>query len=141
MVNATYVDILKQHDLSNTKSRAQVFSALAEAEIPLSMNELIGKCQNVDRVSIYRIIAVFERLEIVHRVQLGWKYKLELGDSFHAHHHHMTCLTCSRIIKFDEPLFLDKELKLIAANKNFILQQHTLELRGICDDCKSSQAT
>ena len=136
MNTSAYLALLKDNGISNTKARAIVFTALADADKPLSMNELAMFCKNIDRVSVYRIVEVFETIGLVHRIQYGWKYKIELGDMFHAHHHHMTCLICSSIIEFEEPSNLESQLQEIAQSKNFAIQQHTLELRGICNKCK-----
>lgn len=37
---------------------------------------------HLDRASLYRIITVFERIGIVRRINIGWKYKIELSVGF-----------------------------------------------------------
>jgi len=105
------------------------------------MNELIAFCNKVDRVSVYRTIDIFEKIGIVSRINLGWKYKLELSDNFKEHHHHLSCNVCGAIVDFEEPETLNRELEKIALIKNFIVEQHALELRGTCIDCQIKQNT
>src|SRR5580692_9907794 len=94
----TFGQTLQQAGYSNTRSRRVVFEALQGQE-PLSMHELVMACtKQVDRASIYRTIALFEKLGIVQRLQIGWKYKLELSNNFNFHHHHLTCSKCNCII-------------------------------------------
>ena len=90
----------------------------------------------MDRASIYRTIDLFEQLGIVSRVQQGWKYKIELSDSFSPHHHHITCIKCSKIISFDEPDGINDMLDLIAKDNGFVQKRHSLEIEGICTDCR-----
>lgn len=127
---------LKQNNASVTAARLTVFSALENTE-PQTMDQLVKKVSSsVNRASVYRVIDLFEKLGIVQRLQIGWKYKLELSNEFQEHHHHMTCTNCSKIISFHEPKNLDELLNRIAAEKNFSLQSHQLELRGICENCQ-----
>lgn len=132
----TYTDTLKSNSLSNTKARQFVFRALSLLDVPVSMNKLIGLCSEIDRVSVYRTIEAFEKYGIVNRIQTGWKYKIELSDNFKEHHHHLTCVSCGSMVDFDEPQNLDRELHKIALSKNFKLQNHILELKGVCSKCQ-----
>jgi Fur family ferric uptake transcriptional regulator len=105
---------------------------------PQTMHELVELCPEVDRASVYRTVALFERLGIVQRLQIGWKYKLELTDAFSHHHHHLTCLKCGRVISFDERAGLQTELRRIAEENNFMIQTHQLELQGLCSACQQA---
>ena len=125
---------LRQHGRSITVQRRQVFDALQTAQ-PLTMHEIVARCSDVDRASVYRTITLFERLGIVLRLQTGWKYRLELSDTFLAHHHHATCLQCGRIISLHEDTKLERLLHSVAAQHQFSLTGHQIELRGYCHDC------
>jgi Fur family ferric uptake transcriptional regulator len=125
---------LRKHDQSLTKPRLAVFSALRGKE-PQTMAQLVAACPAIDRASVYRTITLFERLGIVQRLQIGWKYKLELTDAFSHHHHHLTCLKCGRVISFDESAELRSELSRIAGANHFQMQGHQLEIQGLCNRC------
>lgn len=126
---------LKQHGFSLTEARRLVFTALQGKE-PQTMRQVVAACPSVDRASVYRTIGLFEKLGIVQRLQIGWKYKLELSDTFSHHHHHMTCSRCNRIIPFDESRVLENELEQIARGNNFTMQGHQLEIQGLCSQCQ-----
>lgn len=128
---------LKNSNYSLTHPREAVFLSLQNQE-PLSMKELAGACPKIDRASIYRTVALFEKLGIVHRVNIGWKYKIELSDSFHHHHHHLTCLKCGQVIPFEEDDQLLKSLSLVAASHNFSMESHQLEIQGVCSMCTAA---
>lgn len=126
---------LQQHCQSLTKSRLAVFAVLQDKE-PQTMHEVVVACgQRVDRATVYRTIALFEKLGIVQRLQIGWKYKLELGDNFHHHHHHLTCKRCGKTIRLPEDRQLEQRLRSLAEVQNFNMQGHQLEIQGLCQNC------
>mgnify|MGYP001947059908 CR=1 FL=1 len=127
---------LKSSGYSITSTRLHVFTALEKSE-PLSMEQLVKQVSShVNRASVYRTIDLFEKLGIVQRLQIGWKYKLELSNEFQEHHHHIICTRCGKINTFREPGNLDYMLSKIAEAENFVLQHHQLELRGLCKSCQ-----
>ncbi len=131
-------EILKHNRFSLTKGRLLVFDLLHN-QPPLSMaelNELIDG--RMDPASLYRIIKLFEGLGIVKRVQLGWKYKLELSELFSHHHHHLTCLQCGQVIVLDHDDILEKRLVHIGQANGFAALVHHLELQGVCPRCQSA---
>ncbi|MEK7594616.1 MAG: transcriptional repressor [Patescibacteria group bacterium] len=128
-------DVLKQHKQSLTRSRKIIFAALQDKE-PQTMHEVIVACQGeVDRASVYRTVALFEQIGIIQRLQIGFKYKLELSDVFHHHHHHLTCNKCGKTIKLPEDDQLEKRLDALAKSQNFKMQGHQLEIQGRCENC------
>lgn len=130
--------VLRQHGCSVTTQRLLVFGLLAGGK-PLSMAELqIMAAGNIDRASLYRTIALFERLGIVRRVHLGWKYKVELSDRFVEHHHHLTCLKCHAVIPISE-LELEGFISGVAAQHHFVPTEHQIEVQGYCRTCRETQ--
>jgi Fur family ferric uptake transcriptional regulator len=117
-----------------TNQRKAVFNALSGQE-PQTMHQLAAACPDTDRATVYRTVALFEQLGIVQRLQIGWKYKLELTDAFSRHHHHMTCLRCGRVTSFAESPELARQLRWIAASNRFKIQGHQLEIQGLCARC------
>lgn len=128
---------LKTCGYSVTNARLDVFKALENNE-PQTMDQVVKKVQGtVNRASVYRVIDLFEKLGIVQRLQIGWKYKLELSNEFQEHHHHIICTECGLIQSFREPENLDYLLGKIAEREDFILKNHQLELQGICAKCQA----
>ena len=102
----------------------------------MSMNELIESLPRQDKSSVYRNVDLLEKLGVIQRVRLGWKSKYELSDMFHDHHHHLTCLKCGTVSVIDEDLIIERELTRLSYLANFQAIDHTLEIRGICQDCR-----
>jgi Fe2+ or Zn2+ uptake regulation protein len=134
--NNTLNDALKAKGYSLTTPRKVVFDALQHQE-PQSMREVVDACKHIDRASVYRTVALFEQLGIVQRLQMGWKYRLELSDDFHEHHHHLHCTNCGKTTPLPEDDELEKSLHAMAKTHDFQLQSHQLELSGLCKKCQT----
>ena len=125
---------LKKSGFSVTDVRREVFMALQGQE-PQTMQELASACFTRDRASVYRTVALFEKLGIVQRLQIGWKYKLELSGEFIHHHHHLSCTHCGKTFALPDDSLLEKRLHDLATSHDFVAQDHQVEIRGLCTDC------
>lgn len=134
-----FVSTLKAHHCSVTKARRLIFTTLAEHE-SITMTALVAAVQgSVDRASVYRTVELFERLGIIQRVQVGWKYRLELSDSFNPHHHHIHCSACGRVVSLAEDTALEQHIHQLALQAGFMLSSHQLELSGKCRQCHKKE--
>jgi Fur family ferric uptake transcriptional regulator len=119
-----------------TKAREATFKLLLSPE-PQSMAELLAKASgSLDRVTVYRNIDVFEKIGLVHRIYIGWKYKLELSDQFIRHHHHMSCLSCGAIIDIEDEQHIDEFITSVASSLGFTPRSHHFEIDGYCRNCQ-----
>lgn len=126
---------LKRHGQSLTAGRRAVFGVLQHAE-PQTMHDIIAACAGkADRASVYRTISLFEQLGIVQRLQMGWKYRIELTDAFSHHHHHLTCTVCGTVTPLPEDDALESQLRRLADSNGFTAESHQLEIRGRCRSC------
>lgn len=133
--------ILKDAGHSVTTARMQVFAALCDHE-PQSMRTLQKKLAGkIDRASLYRVINLFEQLSIVQRINVGWKYKLELTDIFQDHHHHISCLGCGKIIPIEEDEQIERLIHTFAAKYGITPERHQLEIQGYCVQCSAPNNT
>jgi len=131
---------LREHGSSLTAPRQLVFELLLDEE-PMSLKALLQKVNGrVDRVSVYRAIALFEKIGIIQRIYIGWKYKLELSDTFSHHHHHMTCLKCGTLIPLHEDNELEAYVQSVATKHGMIATRHQIEIQGICQSCQKQIA-
>ncbi len=119
-----------------TNPRKQVFIALEKADHPLSLIELSSLTQGIDRTSIYRTLELFNELEIIAILHVGWKKRYELASPFQPHHHHLQCTQCNKIIAIDIPA-LEDAVEDFAHSRGFSLTSHSIELFGICAGCKN----
>jgi Fe2+ or Zn2+ uptake regulation protein len=128
---------LKQHHLSFTKTRKQIYDVLSRNE-PLSMPELLLTLPSMDKTTVYRNIELFERIGVVQRLQIGWKYKIELTNEFQDHHHHVTCLVCGQTTALPEDTLLEQRLHDLTAAQGFAPENHQIEVTGTCKNCRKT---
>jgi Fur family ferric uptake transcriptional regulator len=126
---------LKSKGFSLTNVRRTIFGLLWQSQ-PQAMNELMSRGRGqFDRASLYRTIKLFESIGIVQRVNIGWKYKLELSDSYLAHHHHLICLSCGRLIELKSDKKIERLIDELVELHNFTPTGHQLEIQGYCVSC------
>lgn len=129
----------RDRGFSLTEARKTVFGALQDQE-PQTMKQIVAGCPSIDRTSVYRTVSLFTRLGIVQKLQMGWKYKIELSGEFRDHHHHLTCQRCGKIISFEEDPKLETLLQEIAKQHDFEMRDHVLEIQGLCSNCRPQYA-
>lgn len=128
--------VLKKNNYSYTQPRRIVFSVLENFH-PLTMAELVKSIGNdIDRASVYRTVELFEKLDIVNRIYVGWKYKLELSDLFQPHHHHLTCVKCGKVISLEEDRVVEETIQMLSLEHSFKISDHQIEVRGLCPTCQ-----
>lgn len=132
--NDIFATLLRDNGHSLTRTRQAVFAAL-DTDDPITMHDLVQRCDGIDRASVYRSVALFEEIGIVRRLYTGWKYKIELSDRFGLHHHHATCAKCGRIIPLEEDVALESALRRLAERHAFRISGHEIELTGLCEEC------
>ncbi|HEX3082578.1 MAG TPA: transcriptional repressor [Candidatus Saccharimonadia bacterium] len=132
--NHKLATFLRDHGYSVTRPRKLVFQELRNAE-SVTMGQLWKKLSDsLDRASIYRTISLFEELGIAKRVNLGWKYKVELSGAFAEHHHHMTCTVCGKITAINEDS-LEDFIEQLSSRNGFVPSSHQIEILGLCQNC------
>lgn len=103
------------------------------------MQVLVKRAEDkVDRATVYRTIELFERLGVVHRLNIGWKYKIELSDIFVGHHHHFYCTNCGRTYSLPNSAMLETMISSVASKEGLSPRGHQLEIYGLCQNCTPS---
>lgn len=129
--------IFSRHRLRLTTPRRRVFESLKLADHPLSHAELIAVNPQIDRVSVYRTVALFVEVGIIVTVPYGWKQRYELAAPFRPHHHHLICVKCGRVEELQSEK-LEKMIYSMAEDRAFNVTHHTFEISGFCNNCKNT---
>ena len=141
MENSRYKDlaaILRKNKASLTGARKIVFDLLFEQE-PQSMQVLVKRAEGkIDRATIYRTVELFEKLGIAHRLNIGWKYKIELSDVFSGHHHHFYCTNCGRTYTLEANPMLETMIDSAVSRDGYAPRGHQLEIYGLCVSCQQA---
>ena len=132
-MQAEIKNVLKQNGFTATKTRMAILQAILAAQ-PATMQQLISTLTDVDRATVYRTVDLFVDLGIAKKVSTGFKYRVELGDSFQEHHHHLTCLRCGSVIDVHTPE-IEYAIEQTASNNGFRPIRHDVEIMGYCANC------
>lgn len=131
----TALKILELSGYKITNTRKQVITALEKATTPLSPYELqkiIVSENQLNPVTIYRILELLSELHLVHKVASGGFIKCAIPNEKGCHHF-LICNDCGTTKEFAEThnhLHLPENLE-----SEFKVTSHTYELSGLCKHC------
>lgn len=119
------VKILQLLENSETRhlSAEDIYKALIEAD------------EDVGLATVYRVLTQFETAGLVTR------HHFEEGHSVFEltsmeHHDHLVCNRCGRVEEFYDEL-IETQQEKIAADFGFEITDHSLNLFGICAQCRA----
>lgn len=128
--------LLQKADYKVTGPRRTVLGVLEEAEIPLSpydIQERVSATTPINVVTIYRVLAVFEKLGIAHRIHTKEGYMRCDFEGGKGCHYFAVCKKCGRSYEFLRDNCAVE--KIIPKALPFKHLKHLSEIAGICDDC------
>ena len=129
-----------------TKGRELIISTLASLGQPATIPTILATESRLSQSSLYRNLMVLEEAGLVSRLTVGSDYALfELSEELtDHHHHHLVCRSCHAVADIDLPVateqLLDQTLAEATAASGFTLEDHRLDLVGLCGTCQGSTA-
>ncbi|TWR25879.1 transcriptional repressor [Mucilaginibacter pallidiroseus] len=132
-----FEDLLDKHQLKKTAPRLRVLSMMYSKNTATSQPDLESVMHDIDRVTLYRILNVFEEKGIIHKVfDLNGTANYAICHSncgahkHHDEHVHFNCTNCKNV-------YCLNELTLPALNLpgGFKAEGFTLYASGLCSKC------
>lgn len=141
LANDKFVRLLRQHKLKVTQPRLCVLGVVAAKDTAISQPELEKLLGNeIDRVTLYRVLATFEEKGIFHKIfdlHGTATYALCSTECDEHHHHdehvHFICSACNSIYCLD-----DIKLPKINLPKGYQLNSVGINAVGLCAQCRST---
>lgn len=123
-----------------TDGRRALVNALATAQRPLTLRDIVSAVPELPQSSAYRNLDALREGSIVNRISAGGdRAHFELAESLLGHHHHLICVSCGTIedMRLDGKLEdeVDRALAGAAGEAGFTPLRHSLDLYGECSDC------
>lgn len=123
-----------------TETRRKVFELVIKAGQPVGAYRLLEAMQDkgtrVMPPTVYRALNFLQGKGLVHRIE---SLNAFVACTQHEHEHEGQFLICSDCGKTEE--LADESVSDLLRDKasahGFVLQQQTIELRGLCKDCAS----
>ena len=138
-------NILHSYHIRITDTRLQVLDVLLHSKSALCHHEIAAalKQYQIDKVTIYRTLDVFEKKELIHKIATkdrNWQYAIRLKkgkptEADHAHAH-FVCNRCGRI--FCLPVAGYNQQPDEDMINGFRIMEKELRFHGLCPDCASS---
>jgi Fe2+ or Zn2+ uptake regulation protein len=127
---------LMHANLKVTPARLAVLEVLLSASKPLSPESIANQIKDVDKATVYRNLQTLKDAGILRQVNLEHDhthYELANDD-----HHHLVCRKCGKVEDFSG-CFSEEIIKQALKQSNHFssVQDHSIELFGICDSCSS----
>jgi Fur family ferric uptake transcriptional regulator len=138
--NENYFEhLLDQHHLKKTGPRLRVLSMMADKNTATSQPDLENLMDDVDRVTLYRILNVFEEKGIIHKVfDLNGTANYAICNSnceehlHHDDHLHFNCTECNNVYCLNE-----LDLPVFNLPAGFQVEGFTLYATGLCPKCSA----
>ncbi len=130
--------ILRDMGLKVTGPRLAILQSLGRGRAHVTAQEVFEKVKTKENdigfATVYRFLRFLTEKGFVTEVRMGGlpaRYEL----TPRAHHDHLTCTVCGKIVEFENHDIEDLQL-LVARNNGFQLTGHVLELYGVCPPCQ-----
>ena len=135
----SFAKYLNSRNLKLTKERKavleEIFLHTGHLEAEDILHSLRRKKKRASRATIYRTLDLLVDSGIVRKVDFGHghsHYEQVLG---HAHHEHMICIKCGKVIEFPDEK-IERLIKKLCEKSGFEHTSHSFQIFGYCRDCK-----
>ncbi|MGH2485798.1 MAG: Fur family transcriptional regulator [Ktedonobacterales bacterium] len=140
-ITARVLALFEALGLRNTQPRrviAERLAALATSGADFTASDLWDGVRAVDphvgRATVYRAVDVLVGQGALDRVSFAdGTHRYRLCSA--THHHHLTCTNCQCVVEVAQCL-PPELLAAVAANTDFAIEGHSLELYGLCARCR-----
>jgi len=132
-------DYMLKRGLRSTEQRRLIIDTFFDAHEHITIDSLLKLVRAVDArvgyATVYRTMKLLSESGVVQEHKFGDGFtRYELSDE-DAHHDHLVCLECGKIIEFEEPQIEQLQDK-IAKRHGFLVRAHKHEMYGLCSDCQ-----
>lgn len=135
----TFQRFLRTQGLKLTSQRGAILERVLTIRKHFSAEELFeslrAETQGISKATVYRTLALLVQAGLLdeHDFERGHKLYERAGN--HAHHDHLICVSCSKIVEFhnDEIEALQEQ---VAREHGFETVSHTHQIFGVCPRCK-----
>jgi Fur family transcriptional regulator, ferric uptake regulator len=126
--------------LRSTSQRRLIIDTFFEGAPHMTIEDLLTEVRARDRgigyATVYRTLKLLAECGVASERRFGdGLSRYELADEASTHHDHLICVSCGKIIEFEEPR-IEELQDVIAARYDFEVVSHKHEMYGTCSDCR-----
>ena len=124
-----------------TEPRRVLAVLIADQDGHFTAADLVAAARNrrlgVGRATVFRTLEVLDELGAIERIDLPNGGHAYVGCE-PAHHHHVVCSRCGRTNEIRDT-DLQRVVRRVARQTGYRVDEHRLELFGLCPACQASQ--
>jgi len=129
---------LSEQGYKLTRQRKAVVEVVTQAHTRLSAADVFAQaqrvCPDLGLTTVYRTLEILEQMGVIRRVHLEDGCE-GFAPATAEHGHHLICSRCQETIEFED-CNLASLLKRVSEQTGFTIEQHWLELVGVCPKCQ-----
>lgn len=130
--------------LRSTAQRRLIVDTFFSGAPHMTIEDLLAEVRAHDRgigyATVYRTLKLLAECGVASERRFGdGLSRYELADDASAHHDHLICVNCGKIIEFEEPR-IEALQEEIAAKYGFEVTWHKHEMYGVCLECRDGDA-
>ena len=134
-----FKDYLLTQGLKTTQQRELILDEFLRSASHLSTEELYlrlrRKNPRIGYATVHRTLKLFAECGIAEQRHFGDGQARYEASDHDEHHDHLICVTCGKIVEFEDPRIEELQVE-VAAGHGFTIERHRLELYGCCSDCR-----
>jgi Fur family ferric uptake transcriptional regulator len=131
--------------LRSTAQRRLIVDTFFESASHMTIEDLLNEVRSRDKgigyATVYRTLKLLAECGVASERRFGdGLSRYELADDASAHHDHLICTTCGKIVEFEEPR-IETLQDEIAERHGFRVSSHKHEMYGTCKECLAAAAS
>ncbi len=138
-----FLDQLRAKGHRVTTERLHLFREIYSQHGHIDAEALLASIQErglkISRATLYRNLDLLAEFGFVKKYRLGGSRYLYEHVHEGQRHDHLVCTECGRVVEFVSP-GIDALQREICRAHGFDPQEHTLQIHGLCLECKDASA-
>lgn len=141
-LRARLTSYMAKKGLRSTAQRRLIVDTFFEGASHMTIEELLSEVRSRDKgigyATVYRTLKLLAECGVASERHFGdGLSRYELADDGSAHHDHLICVRCGKIIEFEEPR-IEALQDEVATRYGFVVTSHKHEMYGTCPECRGA---
>lgn len=136
--------VLRERSLKMSKVRESIARTALAYPGHFSVDDLVQQLhengvRDAHQATVYRALPLMVEAGLIQPALISKSDGQRYEASFEREHHdHLVCTSCGRVVEYQSET-LEALQREIAHRHGFVLDDHVLELRGRCRDCRRAE--